>query len=329
MNLLTLFKYQYDKTGTSASNLIANEVHTFTTPRLVPIPLKEGAFYTESIVVQDLTTGLILTKGVDYTFQSLEPYLTAAAGKEVAGAIQLTSTTFIGSINITYQCVGGPEGYANSLILDLIEAINSASDNPSIPWANIIGKPQRFPPELHSHPLSIFTGLEALTQALDDVTNALVNSKPMLGTNQNILEQIDGILRVQAQMQNAINRISLNIGSTTLLNQLQERIKNHPAIPDSTHTVTSNTWTTVASWDESVGNSAHGTILSVDTNGATHTTFYLTWVAGGDIAVATQGMIGTDTTEFQVQAIRDGSDIALQVYTPADATVKTKWHHVL
>lgn len=329
MSSLTLFKYQYDKTGTSASNLIQNEVHDFATPRLTPIPLKEGAFYTESIVVQEVGTEIILVKGVDYKFQSIEPYLTAASGKEVAGAIQLTNTSFIGSIRVTYQCVGGPEGYANSLILDLIEAINSTSENPTISWANIIGKPQRFPPELHSHPLSIFTGLEALTQALDDVTNAIVNSKPMIGTNQNLLEQIDGILRVQAQMQNAINRISLNVGSTTLLNQLQQRIENNPAIPDTTLSASSSTWTTVASWDESVGNSAHGTILSVDASGATQVSFYVTWVAGGDIAVATQGMIGTVATEFQVQAIRVGSDIALQVYTPADANVKTKWHHVL
>lgn len=326
---LSLYKYQYDITGTSATNLIQNEPVEFSVARAAPFTIGEGSFYTDSVIVKRQVDDVILALGTDYKFVSIEPYLTAASGKEVAGAIELTDKSFVGNLEITYQCVGGAEGKANSLITDLIASLTNASGNPSVDWANIINRPQRFPSELHGHPLSQLTELDLLAKSLDDMTNALLSKDPQSTSGQNQMETIEGILKVQAQMQTAINQIGLNIGSTALLQELENKIDTFETLPSAEENTIGLDWKTIQSWPIATGNTAKGSISIVDADDASQIEVLLSWKEGKGAEISYLGAISTGDKLADVEVQLVSNHVLLRVRTVKDARVRAKWQHVL
>ncbi|QAX96164.1 hypothetical protein [Vibrio phage vB_VmeM-Yong XC32] len=329
MSIQTLYKYQFDKYGNNSANLIPNEPVKFDTPRIVPFVLREGNFYQKDLTIRDKADNSLLVLGTDYNLVGLDADLTAETGLTVAGGIELADKTFIGELEVTYRCVGGPQGESRALYLELIEAITNAGTNPSVLWESIIGRPQRFPPEIHSHLLSELTELEKLYQSMQDMTNAIVNSKPMYGSNQNILEQIEGIIQIQAAMQLALNRVATGVGSVALINQVRDNLANvHKQFDKTTNTV-GVTWADVAVIPEADFNNARGVISIVDATDSMQMDFDISWTTAKDPSYTHYGHIGTDELINAMQVIKQSGNVVVQIRTTKDATVKTKFTHLL
>lgn len=327
---LDIFKYQFDKSGTNEANLIMNEPAERTVASQLPVVPKQKAFYTESMIVVDDNTGDTLMEGTDYTFEAFSNALTAATGKQVAHAIILTDETYTGTLLLTYQCVGGAQGQGNELITDLINAITSATENASIAWAEILNKPERFPASAHVHALGSITGLETLKQEFDDFVNALVNTKPLGQSGQDLQEQIDGLIRIQAQMQNAINRLGAFGATATSITAINEKFDILYTLVDASIETEISTLTTLLELPANAGTSIKGTVVITDGTDAFQAELYMSWTETTDPVA--NFMIGSATNDDYYPTLSAGlvdGVITLQIATPTASTVKVKWHQLM
>lgn len=128
--------YNTDLTGTRTANLVLNEAHSLTRQINLAISPIHGAFYTKSMVIKNLDTGLVLLKNVDYRFLEPYPTLRELSGKEVHGIILIRDTNVNPRISLTYQCVGGEYAMTAGA---LVELLNSMPDvNPDFSWYGVL-----------------------------------------------------------------------------------------------------------------------------------------------------------------------------------------------
>ena len=324
----TLFKYQFDKTAVSELNLVGFEEISFTTNSIIPFPVKEGMFYTKGVILKDKATGRILDDS-EYNFIAIDPYLTARTGKEVAGAIELVDNNFIGKLSLTYQCVGGAEGMSNSLVRKLIDAIEGAANGGDWSWELITGKPSLFPPSSHTHPLSTISDLGTLKQSLEDVANALIMRIPLGDSPLNFQEQIDRVVKLQAQMQNMINRIALQSGTAEDLTAVQNLIENDHKIHDEYISVVAGTEKTISEWGVSAGISAKGSVIFTDGTDVETLDFNIVWSAKKSPKIVAFGNVRTGNKLLTVSVVKINNAIRLQVTPSLTGTVKLKWSELV
>lgn len=221
----SLYKYEFDRLGTAASNRVVEEPKSIALADPKAIYSTYGVFYTEGVLVTDASRNS-LTLGTDYEFISDDPFVTAETGKETASGIRMTDDNFVGDLLITYQAVGGPEGQSSEFAKRLAQAIEDAIANPNIQWANIRNKPVFYPPALHRHAPSQLDDLGLLSQRLDEVTLALRTRRPLHDSYDNVNENYERLLRIVAGLQNSINQIVAVAGSAQILADIQERLDN-------------------------------------------------------------------------------------------------------
>lgn len=222
--LSTVYKYQYDDTGVSPTNLIANESRTFIASDPSVFVPNEGLFYGDSLVITN--GGTTLTKGIDYDLEVLDAHFTAATGKAVYAGVKRLSAAMLGTISVTYQCLGGPEGEANSFVLALKEAIDNAVANPTVVWADIQGKPSAFTPAMHRHYPSDLEDLDLLAQKFDDFVDAIVSVRFYKDSNHSLHNEILRLTALAGSLRNSINSISAMTGSVSDILALQNRLDN-------------------------------------------------------------------------------------------------------
>lgn len=331
MSLLTsMYKYRFDNTANSTDNLIVNEEVILAPGNIMPFPLREGLFYTNGISIVKEGTTTPLSVGTDFTFISIDPYVTAATGVQASAGIQMVDTSWSGKLFVTYQCVGGPEGMAGSLIQDLIDAINGVTASAgTVSWENIIGRPQNFTPSVHTHALSGLTELEKLAQSLDDVTNAIVNREPMEDSSTSFQEQIDRILRVQAQMRNSINSLAAVRGSTNQITELQNALDNLAAVSDTDAAATIASPEVLGSWPIATYNTVRGGVSFI-AGGHSHAVEFLMTTAAGAVPKITRfADIYTNEPMFTLDAIINGNNFEVRGIPTRSGNFKTKWQYVL
>ena len=81
------FRYPLDKTGLSPDNKVVGEAHALPNRTVRAIAPNYGPFYTESLIVRDLATGLPLTYGTQFKATELDVFPTGRYGKEICGII--------------------------------------------------------------------------------------------------------------------------------------------------------------------------------------------------------------------------------------------------
>lgn len=220
--LSSVYKYQYDDSGVSAANLITNETRTvIASDPTVFVPF-EGLYYSESLVVRN--GGTTLVRGVDYEVEAFDDYFTARTGKGVYGGIKRLSAAMLGTISIDYQCLGGPEGQANSFVLSLKEAIDNAIANPSVDWNDIINKPSAFTPAQHKHYPSDLEDLDLLAQKFDDFIDAIVSVRFYRDSNHSLHNEILRHVAVSGSLRNSINAIAAMTGTANDILDLKNRL---------------------------------------------------------------------------------------------------------
>ena len=165
--------YPFDPTGVAGSNLVAGEIHTTTEAnfqdRFFLVPSYAPFFETNFVLKHVTPTGTkTLVKDVDY-FLTL-PYLSAtrSLGFNTWGAIALNNISAIGTLNLTYQTIGG-EWTAD--IAHVLRVLSEMAYNPRISvWESVTSVQQIFPALPHSIPLSDTTQFADLIKAIVDAT---------------------------------------------------------------------------------------------------------------------------------------------------------------
>lgn len=136
----------------------------------------------------------------------MDTEITARTGLETATGIEIDNPALSGDYYITYHAVGGIEGQSNALVADLIEAIEVAKDAP-INWNKLLNVPAQFPPEWHPHEVSDLNGLEVVSQALSNLERAILDSRPLQISGNNLHWQDERILNLISIMMDRINAI--------------------------------------------------------------------------------------------------------------------------
>jgi hypothetical protein len=168
------YRYALDYTGENPDNKILNEIHTSSGARNGVIVPHYGAFFADSVIVRDVSTGLELKRGKDKDYivgeVSVEP--TMITGKEVCNTILAINQNAINDFSIDYQTIGGQ--YLN--LEPVISEHSGIVYVGPVDWNNILDKPDKFPPTLHPHVLGDVYGWEYLVEALERIRQAIIMS---------------------------------------------------------------------------------------------------------------------------------------------------------
>ena len=212
-----IIKYEEDKTGVSPDNFIKDEVHNKLTGRRLKICVPyAGSFYTESMVITDLSTSLPLDKS-RYSFDQFETQLMLETAKEIATAIIIDAPD-VKDISLTYQCFGGRGQINTNAIFEQFQ--NLELDDRSVFWDFIKGKPTQFPPTEHLHNIGDVFGFEYVAYGLDRICSAILRGDEI--SHSNILEYID----------------SKDNDIYDLLKKLKEALRLHEEDTNNPHKVT-------------------------------------------------------------------------------------------
>lgn len=198
MSTPLIIQYPLDPTGINPNNAVVNEPHTLPSRTVRVFATAYGAFYTESLVVRDVATGLPLTKDVQYYAAELYELPSARYGKEICAIVVITDPTVSNNIVCDYQCLGGPFGTSAQAIIQQIENLNL--DDRPVAWGNIINKPSEYEPSHHLHDVGDVYGFEYVVHALDRIRAAIEFGDA--ASHDAIYEYID---RIEADLLALIN----------------------------------------------------------------------------------------------------------------------------
>jgi hypothetical protein len=149
MSIEQIIKYPFDSTATSPTNFIPNEKHVVNPGGQNTLVLRNGPFYSESLVVRTPSAIEPLQRNVDYLVLYLFEDATMKTGKEVHIAISMIDPNWHGELLVTYQTVGGAY---SSLYPAVVDVVNQIKENyETVSFNNLQDLPVAF------HPLAIFT----------------------------------------------------------------------------------------------------------------------------------------------------------------------------
>lgn len=167
-----ILKYPEDPTGVNPNNLVINEPHDLGPARNRAFVPNYGSYFTESMIVTEVATGRVLTKGTHYIAAQLQQDATLAMNKEICAVVVITDEDVQDSLLFTYQVVGGVFSTSAGALAKLIEALDI--DEREVEWGGLIGIPTAFPPTPHLHDIGDIYGFEYLVEALDALRNAIL-----------------------------------------------------------------------------------------------------------------------------------------------------------
>jgi hypothetical protein len=186
-----------DPTGSASSNLIQNEVHSIGTVGTRAFPLNYGLFFRDSVVVKDLTSGLTLTKDVQYYPAEMDLDSSVAYGQQVDAVILIVDTTVSNQVSVTYQAVGGINSL-NSVAAQAALAGLDLNDAP-VTWDEVQAKQSVYPPAPHKHHADDVFGTEYLVSATDTLGKAITQGQG--AAQEALLAYAQGVV---AELQNYI-----------------------------------------------------------------------------------------------------------------------------
>lgn len=326
--LISAYKYEYDPTASKVENRIVDEPHAFVAGSNNVFVLRNGAFYTETLVLTDANTGNPLARGTDYNPIRMDPYLTAAGdANTVHVAIEL-SAGYVGDINATYQLVGGPEGMGNQLFNDLKEAIDNAASTP-VDFVDIKGLPARWRSTDHLHDPQDLDDLDLLKQAFDDQTNALVSSIQVGSSYRNLADDIARLMGLIGSLRLSLNRVTTSAQAMEVLDALIARVNRLFEETQFSMGVTGGTIVTIGSWPKNTVHSVEGVITMHSDTDATHTLTFGILNTGTDQRYHVIRESAFPQKVLAIQVVETLTHFELQVIPAQSGTVKAKWVHVL
>ena len=165
------FNYPEDYTGHNLNHRIVNEKRKLTDPTSRVITLDYGAFFADSVVVRNLSTGRPLVKGIDYACVELDTLATERSGKQVCTTILVTNEQ-ADQVAIDYMFVGGQHMTGLHLIKETKNIFPNGL-NPKYDWDHTLNKPETFKSKSHTTHVNELYGFDGLTKSLDDIIQSL------------------------------------------------------------------------------------------------------------------------------------------------------------
>jgi hypothetical protein len=194
---------KYDRTGIASTNFVPNESHPVNlTPGFI-IATEQGFFYTQSLKVVSMPTNTMLIRGKDYILIGFSATVTETTGLEVHAGIQLINETLSGTVELTYQAVGGLIGASNSLIYDLVEQLKHKPTE--LEYSQITNLPDMFPPADHLHDIMDLDGVTAIVHYARDIVEALSGRRAPIQSGLNALTMINNQNKVIAELLKRLN----------------------------------------------------------------------------------------------------------------------------
>lgn len=161
----------FDPTGTNPENFVQAEKHTFIEGRDRYFAPRQGSFYTHTLIVRDMETGVLLEPKKDYTALHLYLEPTSHTGLEVCAMIHVSNEVY-NEVEITYQATGGKYQDLTEVIFMLMEQFPDGGVG-NVVWKNISGLPVEFAPVAHMHRINDFSEWNLLIKSLYGVYNSL------------------------------------------------------------------------------------------------------------------------------------------------------------
>lgn len=184
------YTYELDYTGQSPDNYVYGEVHDISPVHNRPVRAiapNYGAFYNDSLIVIDHSTGVTLVKDQDYTSVEFYELPSAKTGKEIFSVVLILNQTVSDQVRLNYQTLGGEYSLSNLAVQNQLNTLDL--DNRQVAFLNIQNKPERFNPAHHLHDIGDVYGFEYITLALDRIRHAILFGD--VQTRQAIYDYID------------------------------------------------------------------------------------------------------------------------------------------
>ena len=167
-----ILKYPLDLRGNSAQNLVLAEPHTIAASGNRAFVLNYGPFFTEGLVVRDLTTGLVLERETQYKAIHLYQEAVLRTGLEVCSVVVIVDDSVSTEVSVDYQVVGGDYSLAVPVIQQALE--DYEIDNREVNWGDLIALPDAFPPVSHLHDAGDLYGFEYVVSAIEQLRSAII-----------------------------------------------------------------------------------------------------------------------------------------------------------
>lgn len=197
---IPVIRYPLDPTGLSPDNLVSHEQKTMVNRAVRAIAPNYGAFFTESLVVRDITNNRTLIRGVSYQCAELYEVLSQVYLKEICAVILITDVSVSSEIEISYQCLGGEYSTSSEAIVSMLNAL-SIDDRPAN-WGTLINLPDAFNPAMHLHDIGDVFGFEYLVNSIERLTSAVLTGDN--ASHNRIYEYIDSKLAGQSKNTNTV-----------------------------------------------------------------------------------------------------------------------------
>ena len=171
-----IFKLPLDLSAEVVTNLIDKEPHVIENVTHTIFPLNHGIFYNHRLLLIHKETGEKLEFNKDYVLNYLHEEVTTRSGFGAYAVVIVINETLKGTIEVTYQAVGGEYSRLDDAILSAIEDINASES--IVYWNNIRYKPLVYPPEPHLHDGRDIIGMDDVVEAIDEISEAIKGQHP-------------------------------------------------------------------------------------------------------------------------------------------------------
>lgn len=164
--------YPLDLTGVAPSNLISNEIRTFTIAADRVFVPAGGPFFTTGMHIRHGVTNALLQPNTQYKLLHLHKTASLMARKEICAVILILDNA-VPSVKLTYQIIGSYFADTADTIRDLVAA-NPITNPTTIPWGSIFGAPSQFPPVEHLHHVDELYGMSDVVAVLEQLRQAIL-----------------------------------------------------------------------------------------------------------------------------------------------------------
>lgn len=164
--------YPLDLTGVAPSNLISNEIRTFTIAADRVFVPAGGPFFTTGMQIRHGVTNALLQPNTQYKLLHLHKTASLMARKEICAVILILDNA-VPSVKLTYQIIGSYFADTADTIRDLVTA-NPITNPTTIPWGSIFGAPSQFPPVEHLHHVDELYGMSDVVAVLEQLRQTIL-----------------------------------------------------------------------------------------------------------------------------------------------------------
>lgn len=171
-----------DLTGSLTANKVVNEAHSVSLEISRFIVPKEGAFYSNKLVVRNTATGLPLRPILDYALYEPVEEIWKRLGVGAYKIIHVYNETVV-AVRLEYQAIGGEYQYtAENLEKEIGDLL--ASGSKTLPFGHVSGMPLGgLPPEMHFEDAHETYDAGKVVLALNHMVDSL-NTGDRLGLSQ-------------------------------------------------------------------------------------------------------------------------------------------------